>query len=296
MKWTLGLGFLLASTLSYARLTVGTYNIRNFDYDERARIKTNKPELASILKGLNFDLLGVNEINNVSEFNNFVGSKLRGYDVALSNCGGAHGQHLGFVYNKAKLKLINFREEMQFSGDNNSGGCFAGSRPAAVALFEELSTRERFYAIQLHLKSGSNASSVQKRARQYQLLQKLVKDLVASGTPSVIAMGDINTTGYLDRDNDYRQFTSMLKNSSMSDLSSSIGCSAYWWGGSDDGIESPSLLDHVMATGPMLKGQKASTTVGAHCRAVSCREASPQQLGVSYTGVSDHCPQTATIR
>lgn len=296
MKWTLGLGILLASTMSFARLTVGTYNIRNFDYDERARISTNKPELGNILKGLNFDLLGVNEINNVSEFNSFVGLKLRGYDVALSNCGGAHGQHLGFIYNKAKLKLINFREEMQFSGESNSGGCFTGSRPAAVAMFEEVGTKERFYAIQLHLKSGSNADSLKKRSRQYQLLQQLVKSLVASGTPSVIAMGDVNTTGYIARDNDYRQFTTMLKNSSMINLSSNIGCSAYWWGGTDDGIESPSLLDHVMATGPMLKGRSASSTVGAHCRAVSCRAASPQQLGVSYTGVSDHCPQTATIR
>jgi hypothetical protein len=29
--------------MAHAALTVGTYNIRNFDYDERARIRTDKP-------------------------------------------------------------------------------------------------------------------------------------------------------------------------------------------------------------------------------------------------------------
>jgi len=296
MKWILGFAALLSVSLAQAALTLGTYNIRNFDYDERERINTNKPALESILKGLRFDLLGVNEINNVAEFNSFIGRRMVGYDVTLSNCGGAHGQHLGFVYNKAKLKLVSFTEEMQFSGEGNGGGCFAGSRPAAVGLFEEISTRERFYAIQLHLKSGSNADSIQKRTRQYQQLQQLVKKLVASGVANVVAMGDMNTTGYVLRDEDYKRFTTMVTNAGLNDLSKNIGCSAYWWGGSEDGIESPSLLDHVLATGPMLKNKPAASTVGAHCKAVSCREASPAQLGVSYTGVSDHCPQTATIR
>lgn len=294
MKLAVSLCCLLVSSLVQASLTIGTYNIRNFDYDERARINTNKPALENILKGLRSDLLGVTEINNVSEFNSFIGRKLPGHDVVLSNCGGAHGQHLGFVYNKAKLKLINFTEEAAFSGEG--GGCFAGSRPAAVALFEEISTRERFYAIQLHLKSGGNAADMQKRAQQYQLLQRLVKRLVASGVPSVLAMGDMNTTGYTARDNDYRSFEAMLRGAALNNLSANIGCSAYWWGGTDDGKESPSLLDHILATGPMLKNRTAASTVGAHCRAVSCREASPAQLGISYTGVSDHCPQTATIR
>lgn len=293
MKWTLGLGFLLASTLSYAGLTIGTYNIRNFDYDERARIRTDKPVLANTLKALKFDLLGVNEINNIAEFNAFVGGKLVGYDVALSNCGGAHGQHLGFVYNKTKLKLVSFSEEAQFSGQG--GGCFAGSRPAAVGLFEEISTKERFYAIQVHLKSGGNASDMTKRQQQYKQIQQLVRRLSAT-VPSVVVMGDMNTTGYLGRDSDYKSFTAMLANAGMSDLSANVGCTAYWWGGTEDGIETPSLLDHVLATGAMLKNKAAATTVGAHCKAVSCREASPKQLGSTYTGVSDHCPQTATIR
>jgi len=288
---------LLASTMAHAALTVGTYNIRNFDYDERARIRTDKPALQAILRGLNFDLLGVNEINNTQEFARFVARAMPGFDVVLSRCGGAHGQRLGFVYNKTKLKVLRFDEEMAFSGTEGTGGCDTGSRPAAVAHFEELGTGVKFHAIQVHFKSGSNASDTAKRSGQYTLLGQLVRELTAQGNRNIIAMGDFNTTGYLGRDNDYRAFTGMVRAAGMVDLSASLACSAYWWGGSDDGIETPSLLDHVIATPGMLNNQSnARATVGGHCRAVSCREATPAQLGASYTGVSDHCPQTATIR
>lgn len=287
---------LLISGLTSASLTIGTYNIRNFDYDERERINTDKLTLANILRDLNFDLLGVNEIAHTAEFNRLIGSKLPEMDVTLSNCGGAHGQHLGFVYKKSKLRLVKTQEQMEFSGEGNQGGCFAGSRPAYVGLFEDVATRERFYAVQLHLKSGSNAGDMAKRARQYQLMQELVKKLTATDVKSVVMMGDMNTTGYLDKDEDYRRFTAMVSGAKLTDLSAKLGCSAYWWGGTEDGIESPSLLDHVLVAGPIVTNRAAQSTVRAHCQAVSCREASPSQLGVSYTGVSDHCPQTATIR
>ncbi len=287
----------LLVTTAHAGLTVGTYNIRNFDYDERARIRTDKPTLQGILRGLNFDLLGVNEINNVQEFGRFIARAMPGFDVALSRCGGAHGQRLGFVYNKNKLKVLRFDEEMVFSGAGDTGGCDTGSRPAAVAQFEELGTGVKFHAIQVHFKSGSNPASAAKRVQQYNLLAQLVRELAAQGNRNVIAMGDFNTTGYLDRNSDFTAFNGMLRSAGMVNLSAGLRCTSYWWGGSDDGIETPSVLDHVIATPGMLNNRtNARTTVGGHCQAVSCRAATPAQLGSSYTGVSDHCPQTATIR
>ncbi len=49
--------FALLFTLSAQALTIGAYNIRNFDYDERSRIKTNKQELSLLLSSLKFDVL-----------------------------------------------------------------------------------------------------------------------------------------------------------------------------------------------------------------------------------------------
>ncbi len=277
-----------------AGLAVGTYNIRNFDYDERSRVRTDKPALETILQSMRFDLLGLNEINNTQEFERFVARRFSGYAVRLSTCGGAHGQRLGFLYNQSKLRLLAFNENLNFSGDN--GGCYAGSRPAAVGLFEEIESGTRFYAIQLHLKSGGNASDVRKRYEQYQLLADLVAEMRRAGQRNVVAMGDFNTTGYNARNEDYRRFTAMVRTAGLIDLSANVPCSAYWWGGSDDGLESPSLLDHILVSPDFLRVSAPRATVGGHCAQVSCREASPTELGQSYRGVSDHCPQTVTIR
>jgi hypothetical protein len=81
----------------------------------------------------------------------------------------------------------------------------------------------------------------------------------------------------------------------MIDLAQNLGCSAYWWGGSDDGIEDPSLLDHIVVT-PGLRKNTNQAQVSGHCKKVSCRQASLKDLGVSYESVSDHCPITATIQ
>ena len=65
MKPILVLLALLASLTAQAAFTIGAYNIRNFDYDERYRIRTNKPALGSILNSLKADVMSVEEINNV---------------------------------------------------------------------------------------------------------------------------------------------------------------------------------------------------------------------------------------
>lgn len=295
MKLFFGLLVVLTST-AFAGLNVGTYNIRNFDYDERARTHTDKSALQNILTDIKFDLLGVNEINNAPEFERFIATKFSAYNVRLSTCGGAHGQRLGFVYNKSKLKLLSFNEELSITNPGSQGSCNTGTRPLAVAYFEELSSGEKFYAIQAHLKAGGNASDMNKRAQQYSILEKFVKDLVAKGNKQIVISGDFNTTGYTLRDSDYSKFTSMVRNAGLVDLSANVGCTAYWWGGTDDQIEDPSILDHILVTNDFLKNKQAKTQTHGHCKQLSCRSASPQQLGVSYEGVSDHCPQTVMAR
>lgn len=294
MKWL----FTVLAVLSFeARaLTIGSYNIRNFDYDERARIHTDKLALETVISSLNVDLLGVNEINNVPEFQNFVSRKMRGYSVRLSTCGGAHGQRLGFVFNTTKLKLLSFNEELSVTNPGQADSCTSGSRPLGVAYFEEIATGEKFYAIQVHLKAGDNADALNKRFAQYKIIESFVKELIAKGHKNIVMVGDFNTTGYSTRTQDYNKFTAMVRAAGLTDLSANVGCTAYWWGGTDDGIEDPSVLDHLLVTPAFMKNAQARAQVHAHCAKVSCRSASPRDLGETYEGVSDHCPQTARIR
>jgi hypothetical protein len=89
----------------------------------------------------------------------------------------------------------------------------------------------------------------------------------------------------------------MLNANKLSNLTDQLGCSAYWWGATDDNTEIPSKLDHiVMSPGFLeLKGTTPKAQVHGHCKKVTCKPASSDTLGVSYQEVSDHCPMTVEI-
>jgi len=288
--------FPLLFTLSAHALTIGAYNIRNFDYDERSRIKTNKQELSTLLQSLKVDVLSIEEVNNTAEFERMVAQKLPGYGTEISRCGGAHGQHLGFLYNRNVVELLSFNEDLSISEPGNDGSCDSGSRPLAIALFKIKATGQKFYAMTAHLKAGGDAGSLSKREKQYQIIKKTINELRAkTGVKDFSFAGDMNTTDYLNRGADYRNFSKVVAELGMIDLAANSPCSAYWWGGSDDGIETPSLLDHIVVT-PGLMKKKTSAEAHGHCKKVSCREVPATELGIIYESVSDHCPMTANIQ
>jgi endonuclease/exonuclease/phosphatase family metal-dependent hydrolase len=297
MKMLFLLLFLLSSSTSYASsLTVATYNIRNFDYDERYRIQTNKPELAKIINSTQADLIVVQEINNTTEFVRYVKNTFSGFDAELSECGGAHGQKLGFMFNTKKLKLLSFNEDLSLSGPGNSGTCYGGSRPAAIGLFEIIATKQRFYAVSVHLKSGSQTDSIKKRLDQYTVIEKMIKSLQASsGVLDFVIAGDMNSTTYNVRGVDYKSLQSLTMALNAVDLSQSLPCTAYWWGGTDDNIEDPSILDHILISKGLIK-KTVKTVLGGHCAVVSCKPMPAPSLGMSYSNVSDHCPVSAQIQ
>jgi hypothetical protein len=296
MKMTFALLTLIVSFTLKASVTIGAYNIRNFDYDERYRIRTNKIELSNILKNLNADVLSVEEVVNKAEFSNFINTKMAGFKDAISECGGAHGQHLGFIYNTNTIEMLSFNEDLSISEPGEAGGCNSGSRPLAIGLFQIKSSKQKFYGLTTHLKSGSDPESVEKRTKQFQILKNIIRDLKAkTGIADFYFAGDLNTTEYLSRGTDYKLLTKLVSDLGMIDLAQNLGCSAYWWGGTDDGIEDPSLLDHIVVT-PGLRKNSNQAQASGHCKKVSCRQASLKELGVSYESVSDHCPITATIQ
>jgi endonuclease/exonuclease/phosphatase family metal-dependent hydrolase len=287
---------LVASLSIQAAITIGAYNIRNFDYDERYRIRTNKTELTSMLLNLKADVLSVEEINNTAEFNTFITTKMPGYKAALSECGGEHGQHLGFIYNSNTVEMLSFNEDLAVSDPGQAGGCNTGSRPLGIALFQIKATKQKFYGMTAHLKSGSNPESIQKRTKQFEIIKNIIKELkTKTGVADFYLAGDLNTTQYISQGQDYKMLTKFVSDLGMVNLTDKLGCSAYWWGGTEDGMEDPSLLDHVIATPGLVKGT-AKPQLNGHCKKVSCKQASLAQLGVSYESVSDHCPITATIQ
>lgn len=288
---------LLTVSLSTQALTLGAYNIRNFDYDARYKISTNKNELTTMLNDLKIDVLSVEEINNTQAWDQYVQAKLPGYDTEITRCGGAHGQKLGFLYNKNKIDLLSFEEDLSIAEPGNQPSCNSGSRPAAIGLFRVKSTGQKFYGVTLHLKSGSDAGSISKRAKQLDVLKNIITKLkTKSGVKDFYFAGDLNTTEYIKKGSDYHTLTKVTQELGMKVLTSDIKCSAYWWGGSDDGIETPTVLDHLVVTPGLMKVQGVKAKSGGHCQKVSCRESAIKDLGESYASVSDHCPISATIQ
>ena len=287
--------FILFSASAFSALKVTTYNIKTFDASPGL---TNKKELTKILKDLDFDLLGVQEIVNIRSFRELIKEEFPGFRVITTQCGGAGRQHIGFVYDFKKFQLEKAYEDSRISQSSilDSFESCHNLRPALIGVFKERKTQEKFAMLGVHLKAGGGTRNYVKRKKQYKKLAKVIKELKANNLKNIIALGDFNTTGFNLRDEDYDNFNRLLQNVNMDTTSDQISCSSYWSGTNrNDNIEESSILDHIVVTNKFLGRTKSSTNVGSHCAKLACSFASSSELGISYEQVSDHCPITTTF-
>lgn len=289
MKYILAL--LLIASSAFASLKMGTFNIRNFDMNGT---RTNKELLKKELEIINVDLLAVQEIVNTNSFTNFINTNFNKYQVVLSRCGGSGRQKLGFVYDSSKLELTSSYEELSLSSID--GANCKSLRPGFVGLFKVKASGKKFAAISLHLKAGSGKKNFERRNKQYKLLGNIKKLLTYKGYSNILFMGDLNTTGYIHGDQDFKNFTSLLTSTKMTTVSEKVSCSSYWSGRDNtDGIEEASLLDHIAYTPNFLNSQPRNIQINGHCKKSDCENTDPASLGTIYEEVSDHCPLTFEI-
>lgn len=291
----LNLIVLSTSLHAFSNLRIASYNIRNFDYDQRSRVPTNKNFLKKQLIELQADLIAVQEIHETLIFKNMIHNTLPNYDVALSKCGGAHGQRLGFVYSKNVFKLDKFHENLDVTHPfGTARSCDDGSRPLAIAQFTNLHNGQKIIAISVHLKSGGASRSIEKRFKQLEIIKKVVKDYQAQGMNNIVIMGDFNTTEYIYNGNVAKRFRNFVNNSSLVDVSEDLKCTAYWWGGKRDSKQYPSKLDHILVS-PSLTTSNTKTYSTGHCQRLKCQITHDSQMGISYDEVSDHCAMATDL-
>jgi len=133
---------------------------------------------------------------------------------------------------------------------------------------------------------------MRQRWGQYELLGKLASQYKSE---NLIMMGDFNTTGYNLKDEDYDHFEKFLTASSFHSTSENLGCTSYWKGILDTGRHQSSILDHI-TVGSDMRGEITNVLLGSHCAKLSCKDATPEELGISYKEVSDHCPVQVTFK
>lgn len=280
--------FLLLSTAGWAKWSVTTYNIRNFDNDTDAG-RTDLTELGRILKDVQSDVMAFEEIVNKTAFDNLIKKNLNGYQYRISDCGGFGKQHLAVAFNPKTFEYIKHAEDLNFSGNGNKCGSL---RPVFLVTLMHKESRKNFTFGIVHLKAGGNQRAKEQRWQQYTKLMDLSEKYARE---NLLLLGDFNTTGYSIKDNDYERFEDFISSSSLRTTSEEIGCTNYWNGGNGGREYISSILDHIVVQDKHLSSVE-SVRVASHCAEFDCRPAAPQDLGRSYQAVSDHCPVQVTFR
>lgn len=287
MKILLLLSLLIGSH-AWAGWSVSSYNIRNFDHDPEAG-QTNLTELGTTIKTFQSDVMTFVEVVNLDAFKKVILKNLPGYIVTNSTCGGFGKQKLAIVYNPKVFKFISSAEDLTFSGADSTCGSL---RPVFLVTLEHKANKQTYVFAAIHLKAGGEEAAMQQRWTQYELLAKLAKQYKSQ---NLIMMGDFNTTGFNIKNEDYTKFEKLLSGSSLATMSENLSCTAYWEGTLGTGKHQSSVLDHIILKNDLVDSVQ-DVFIGAHCAALDCKDATPEELGISYQTVSDHCPIQVTFK
>jgi hypothetical protein len=297
-------GELPVGKASVGSLRVASWNVRNFPLDERPQDRdlgysrrTNICDFETALGGLEADLLGLQEVNDIRRFQPILRRACgeRPMDVRYSAGGGRFGQHLAFAWDNSILELVGRPMEI--------GGLVLepGMRPAFAGYFRSLRVDGvAFTLVVVHLESGPQ--NFVDRRRQNRALASWIEDWIAEiGDSDVIVLGDFNTAGSPrgGLEGELQSVDAILGRVGLERLDNELGCTSFWEGGGErDGVHVPSLLDHVFVGG---FGPEALTTpleAWLHCARWQCSEliSRPGQEDGTFWDVSDHCPLTFEIR
>lgn len=279
---------LLISLNGWAKWSVSTYNIRNFDKDPYEGA-VDLAELGKIIKDIKSDVMAFEEVINTKAFDTLIKENLPGYVAEISKCGGFGKQQLAIVYNPKIFQLQGRTEDLSFSGKPNGCGSL---RPVLLVTLKHLETGESYTFGAVHLKAGGDDRAFRQRWEQYNKLEALSKSYKQT---NLILLGDFNTTGYNIHDTDFVRFESFISAAGLRTMSENIGCTNYWPGTLGGEEYQSSILDHIVVQDKLASSVK-DVRVGAHCARTACRPATPADLGISFQKVSDHCPVQVSFK
>lgn len=239
--------------------------------------------------------MAVQEVVNVTLLKNIIKKQFPHLNLVLSKCGGKGSQKLGFIYNPSRLALLSFKEDFIVKEQKH---CSEGLRPIVVATFKDKVNYETFRVIGVHLKAGGADRDVEVRAKQLYRLQNAIVKYRKSSNQNypLITLGDFNTTDFKFDPYMNKSFHNLVRRSETFDVTQALECTSYWWGGENDGKEHPSHLDHILIDSNWLnQWSNFKIKAGAHCEKLRCRKTPYQDMGETFSKLSDHCPISVTL-
>ncbi|MCU0234443.1 MAG: endonuclease/exonuclease/phosphatase family protein [Thermoanaerobaculales bacterium] len=283
-------------------LRVASWNLRNFPLDERPQEpdlgylrRTNICDLETALGGLDADLLALQEVCDTRRLPPILRRACapRPMRAVFSAAGGRFGQHLALAWDDSVLELVDGPFELTelVLAEGMRPGLAAGFRSRAGGGLE-------LTVVTVHLESGRDGFGARRRQNRA-LADWLEARGAARGESSFVVLGDLNTAGSPRGGvaGELQSLDAILGRAGLDRLAGA-GCSQYWEGGGGrDGVQQPSLLDHVLLGGPALAAA-GPVSAWLHCARAGCAElvSRPGQEDGTFWDVSDHCPLTFEIR
>ncbi len=242
--------------LSSNTLDVVTWNIENF-----SNTNSNEAEIKIIIETMDADIIGVQEITNISDFN-ALASSINGWEGKVVNLSG--GLEVGYFYKSSEITLIG---NLFTIYDDNSN---AFPRSPVVGKFRHVSGFE-VTVINIHLKCCDGSEG--RREEASNLLKTYIDNNLAN--EPVILLGDFNDEIQESAsENVFQNFIDDSNNFKFSDMGIAQGTNANWsypsW---------PSHLDHLLITNELFTKLEGTFTL----KLDDC-------LGSYESTVSDHRP------
>lgn len=276
---------------------ISSYNIRNFAQieGEDSLFKpldgpTNPQVLERTIKESQSDIMAFQEIINAPLFERLLADFLPNHRVIMTECGGTADQKIALAYNEKVFRLERYEEEWRVA---LSTRCNFGLRPALVTWLRHKPTRKKIAVVIVHLKAGSGDRNRATRKEQHEVLKSVLDDIHSNHADEVVVLGDFNTTSFFEQTPGAAQFESFLDANKLTNTTAKVGCTSFWQGDRSDGQMWPSHLDHILHRGSArITNQKTL----AHCNISRCSPTPQEQLGDSFSGVSDHCPIQVQVK
>lgn len=250
--------------------------------------------LACVITRLDVDVLAVQEwktypravaatANLVASLDRLTGGRWRS---ALDDCQNVAGQHVGFLYDAARVEVRGF---MTHAGLNPHGiACQDQLRPGFGGYFRFPGGLD-LHLISVHLKSGSERRSLGLRQRSLQALPAARDEAQARlFDGDVVFVGDFNTMGCarcspkLTAQDELDGFSALLSSLGLRPVESVLACTHYYRG-------QPGRLDHFViprALAELPSGGRVE--VSGHCGELGC--APFRDEPAADRRLSDHCP------
>lgn len=276
-------------------IRVGTWNIRWFPDN------TDVDWLACTIAWLNLDILAVQEFrhtdhakNKIQELKQKLNSNTGGdWKCSLHECGGARDQHVGFLWNKSRLDVSNFKDMREFNPRASATGsaCAGRLRPGRSCYVKAKNGGVDFHLISVHLKMGPDDDAQTERIQALNNIDMAVAPLLQTDE-DIIIIGDFNTMGNGTQGSAQTEIANLEficeeESPGFRHLNVTPACTEYYQGRGG-------WLDHILVNRLMEEVADFTAHVGGYCEVISCADVSGK-MPAAYSDLSDHCPVVFVI-